>query len=600
MIVPMKKAAILVQPKDSADTIESLRSLGVVHVEHQQLPKGKDISALREDIALIDRVIAVLSQEEFLKAHTPQDSRDLGDWKFTAKHILDLCNRLNQLKNYALTLNARISQWEVWGDFDPEVISAFRSKGIYIRLYQLPVKEIKNLPAKHIAGQAGLPAHVIVKIISTVRGIANCAIISQQEIDIPFKEVTLPKIGLAAMKARLSENNRIIDSIKDEIRQATCYRKLFWRIRQSLEEELKFHQALSGMGQAEGLMYLTGYIPYDAVRPLQETAKKKRWGIMINEPCAEDRVPTLIRNPRWVSIIRPVFKLIELIPGYKELDISLWFLIFFSIFFGMLIGDAGIGLIFLTLIFLAQRKWGPRLRDKSLFVLLYISCACAVAWGMLTGTFFGQEWLPQSVKPLIPALRSDKNIQTICFLLGAIHLSIAHAWRGIIKLPSFTALAECGWILILWGAFFLARMLVLGDAFSAFGKWLFILGAVLVVFFTDPNRNFLKGIGAGFGNLLLNFVNSFTDVVSYVRLFAVGLATVAVADAFNRMAMDVGYNSIIAAVVSSLILLLGHMLNVLLAPMSILVHGVRLNLLEFCNHADVKWSGFAYQPLRKS
>ena len=94
--------------------------------------------------------------------------------------------------------------------------------------------------------------------------------------------------------------------------------------------------------------------------------------------------------------------------------------------------------------------------------------------------------------------------------------------------------------------------------------------------------------------------NSFTDIVSYIRLFAVGLATVAVADAFNKMAMDIGYNSILTGTATSLILLLGHGLNIILGAMSILVHGVRLNVLEFCSHLDINWSGFSYKPLEES
>ncbi len=140
---------------------------------------------------------------------------------------------------------------------------------------------------------------------------------------------------------------------------------------------------------------------------------------------------------------------------------------------------------------------------------------------------------------------------------------------------------------------------MLGYMFPVSGKWLLIFGAALVLFFTNPRRNVVKGIGAGLGNLLLNLVNSFTDVVSYVRLFAVGLATVAIADGFNRMAMEIGFNNIFAALGMALILLVGLLINVILAPLSVLVHGVRLNVLEFCNHADIKWSGFAYKPLRK-
>ena len=144
----------------------------------------------------------------------------------------------------------------------------------------------------------------------------------------------------------------------------------------------------------------------------------------------------------------------------------------------------------------------------------------------------------------------------------------------------------------------MAKTLILGDIFPFFGKWLFIAGSLLVVIFTNPVKNVAKGIASGFGNLALNIVNSFTDVVSYIRIFAVGLATVAIADAFNKMALDVGFSTILTSVASSLILLLGHALNVMLAPLSILVHGVRLNVLEFSGHLDVTWSGTPYKPLK--
>ena len=153
----------------------------------------------------------------------------------------------------------------------------------------------------------------------------------------------------------------------------------------------------------------------------------------------------------------------------------------------------------------------------------------------------------------------------------------------------------------MWGAFFLAKTLILGKEFPSFAKWLFIAGPILVVLFTNLslNKNILKGIGSGFGNLLLNFVNSFTDVVSYIRLFAVGLSTVAIADAFNKMALEIGFNSFLAGLGTVLILFLGHTLNILLGSLAVLVHGVRLNVLEFCSHINMTWSGFSYRPLKE-
>lgn len=585
MIVPMKKVSVIVQSKDATLTVESLRKLGVLHVVNENPPKGKDVDTLKKDIAFINKAVQILSLPEFSKKKTPK--KEVENWELAARHIIDSWKRLDQLEEYLRTLKNIVSDWQVWGDFDPETIKKFKKKNIHVRLYQIPAKEIKKLPQD-----------IIIKKLFTKGGNTGCAIISIGEPEIPFEELDLPKMSIEKARARINKDAEVMKSIKDDIRKHTCYLEDLVSIRKPLQEELKFHEALSGMGESKSLRYIRGYIPYDSVKTLEEEAKKGKWAISISDPSDDDDIPTLVRNPKWVSIIEPIFKLMEVVPGYRELDASLWFLIFFSIFFGMLIGDAGYGLIFFALTIFAQMKWEKRLQGKSVFILFYILSCAAIVWGVLTGTFFGQEWLCQRVEPLIPALRDNKNIQALCFFLGAFHLSIAHMWRAIIKLPSPKALAQVGWIIILWGAFFLAKMLVLGDAFPIFGKWFFVAGPLLVVFFTNPRKNILKGIGSGFGDLLLNLVNSFTDIVSYIRLFAVGLATVAVADAFNKMAMDIGYSTLMTGVATSLILLLGHTLNIILGSMSILVHGIRLNVLEFCSHLDINWSGFSYKPLQ--
>lgn len=588
MIVPMKKAAVIVQPKDAEEAIRKLRSLGVMHVENQQSPAGKDITSLKDDIAMLEKVTGILSAPGLQNSSGIKDATLLKDWRFAAKHIIDIYARADHLEEYGRGLALGIAQWEPWGDFDPESVRELAGKGIKVKLYEIPAEEMDRIPAG-----------VVVKKIAIVKKTAYCVAVSRDDVVLPFKEVQPPKMGLGDMKARLVEDEAIKSSLKKAIRQYTCFAERFRQIHAAFIRELEFHEAVRGMASSEQITYITGYVPFDAVPKLFEEAKKRRWGAYATDPSDEDNVPTMIRNPRWVSIVSPVFKLIEIVPGYKELDISFWFLIFFSIFFGMLIGDAGYGAIFILLTGFAQYKWGKKAKTKSIFYLFYMLSACAIIWGLLTGTVFGQEWLPTWYKPLVPALRDDKTVQALCFLIGAIHMSIAHIWRAILKAPSAAALADIGWTSILWGGYFLARLLVLGESFPAFGSWFFIVGAILVTFFTSPQKNILKGAGEGLGALALNFVNSFTDVVSYIRLFAVGLATVAVADSFNMMARDIGFGSIFAGIATALVLLLGHSLNIVLGPMSVLVHGVRLNVLEFCGHLSITWSGFSYKPLKE-
>ncbi|MBU0895678.1 MAG: hypothetical protein KJ584_03675 [Candidatus Omnitrophica bacterium] len=588
VIVPMKKIAIIVQSEESGRALQRLRSLGALHLEHQSPPSGKNIDSIKDDIASLDKVVNILSSPELAGKSGVRGVRFLKDWRFTAQHILATVARVDHLTEYSRSLIAQVAAWENWGDFDPGALLSLSDKGVNIKLCRIPVKELPDMSEK-----------IIVKTIFTSKETAYCALISREKIALPYKDEGLPKMSLTEMKARLTENDDITRMLKETLRKYTCYLDRYLEIRKAFRKELEFHEALRGMGDAGRLAYVVGYAPRDRVAALKERAKSERWGISITDPSPEDEVPTLLRNPAWIAMINPVFKLLNMVPGYKELDISFWFLIFFSVFFGMLIGDAGIGMIFIILTIFAQARFGKGGKNRSVYYLFYVLSLCAIIWGLLTGTIFGQEWLNAWYKPLVPALRDNRNIQALCFLIGGVHLSIAHIWRAVRKAPSVACLADIGWVLILWGGFFLAMMLVLGESFPAFGSWLFGAGAILVMLFTAPSKNILKSIGAGAGALAANLVNSFTDIVSYIRLFAVGLATIAVADAFNSMAMDVGFGNLFSGIIAALILVVGQALNVVLGPMSVLVHGVRLNVLEFSSHMDIKWSGFKYNPLKE-
>ncbi|MBU1125522.1 MAG: hypothetical protein KKC84_05820, partial [Candidatus Omnitrophica bacterium] len=576
MIVSMKKITVVTQAKDADDAVRALGALGVVHVAHQKNPQSKNINDIQDDCALLRRAWEILPCD---KNATAGISAIPQDWKIRARHIIDLHKRIDQLQEFVRSLAHKIAQWEKWGDFDPAALQELRAKGIYVKLYQIPEKEIKRL-----AGEA------IVKVFFVSAGLAHCAVVSRKEIEIGFKELELPTQSLAKMKARIVEDEKAIGVLQKELTDCQRSCPFLRRVLKEQEKELEFASVLGGMGEARTLAYLRGYVPFDAVGLLEENAKKEHWGLLVEDPGPDDSVPTLLRNPRWVSLINPVFKMLEIVPGYQELDISLWFLVFLSLFFGMLVGDAGYGLVGIITVFLVQQRIKKNIRTPAIFFLFYLFFSCSVAWGLLSGTLFGQQWLDRmGVQPLLPALRNDRNVQVICFFLGALHLSVAHLWRAILKFPSMAAFADLGWTAILWGVFFLANTLILGASLPWFTRWLFIPGIAAVILFTSPQRNLLKGVGAGLGALSLSLVNTFTDVVSYIRLFAVGLAGVAIADAFNAMALGIGFNTLVSGFFTVLILICGHLLNIILAPLSVVVHGVRLNVLEFCSHVDIKW-----------
>lgn len=588
MIVRMKKASVICQAKDAVDTVTELRALGLLHVEHQQQPQGRDISALQEDISLAGAALDILARYSKGAAEPVTEQKRQADWKTSSRHIVDIEKRLDQLAEYSRALNARIAEWEPWGDFEPDRIEALGRRNIFIRFFRIPAKELGTLASG-----------TIVTRISERGGIVNCVITSRQNREFPYQEMHLPKMSLSAMRRKLEQDRGLETALAHDLIKQNAHKRIIQEHKALLEKELEFKQAVAGMGLQGALAYITGYIPFDSVDTLEQAGRDHKWALSLTDPGPEDAVPTLLRNPDWVERIKPVFGLLGITPGYRELDVSLVFLVFFSIFFGILIGDAGYGVVYMALTAWMHSKNRNNPAMANVFPLLYSLASCAIIWGAMTGTFFGQEWLKgKGFSALIPGLNDVKTMQTFCFFLGAFHLSLAHSWRAVLKLPSLSALADIGWVCVLWAAFFLARTLILSEPFPSWGSLLVLSGVALVILFTNPQRNMLRAIGEGLGAIALSLMNNFTDVVSYVRLFAVGLAGVAIAETTNSMAAGLG-NGAAAVVAGALIAGIGHALNIILGPMSVLVHGVRLNVLEFSSHANVSWSGFEYEPLKE-
>lgn len=588
MIVSMKKAIVVTQAKDSSSAVSSLRTLGVLHIEHQQLPKSKDVSSLLERIALLDQALSILSGIKTGPGYVLID-KEAADGQEVSRRIIDLYKHKEQLAEYFRTLSLRIKQSEEWGDFDPQSFADLAKHNIFAALYQIPLKQLDNLPED-----------ITVNKLSVKGGIASCLLLRRSIIDIGIKEVPLPQMSLTQMLKRREHDGQTIRDIDQQLIEQLGYAASLNKIKSALQKELEFQEALGGMGQAETLAYISGYIPFDSIEKLTYRAKQEQWALAITEPSEADSVPTLIRNPRWIAVVSPIFKFLEVFPEYREWDISPVFIFFFSLFFGMLIGDAGYGMIYMLLTFWVHKKTSRKVKDKTIFFLFYLLSLCAIIWGLLTGTFFGQDWfLKIGYKPLVPALNNLSTIQAFCFFVGALHLSIAHIWRAIIKLPSVAALADVGWICVIWSVFLLAKMLILSASFPSFGRWLIISGVSLVVLFNNPQKNILKILNIDLITLTLGLISSFGEVVSYIRLFAVGMAGVAIANAFNAMAAGIGFGNPTALLTSVFVLILGHVLCLALGPLSVLVHGIRLNLLEFSGHANISWSGTAYKPLKE-
>ena len=190
----------------------------------------------------------------------------------------------------------------------------------------------------------------------------------------------------------------------------------------------------------------------------------------MHHPDDPGHVPTLVRNKKPIHISQPLFDFMGTLPGYQEQDVSFVFLLFFSVFYAMIVGDAGYGLIFLT------ATTGLRLKFKKApsepFTLFFVLSIATIIWGAITGTWFGSkaisEWpllKAMIIEPIYSFAGTDaaqKFMMKLTFIIGILHLSVARLLAAGKKLPSLTASAEVGWGLILWCVFFVANQLVLG------------------------------------------------------------------------------------------------------------------------------------------
>lgn len=596
MIVRMKEILLFTSSRSVDETILQLGKLGAVDIKEVNQSGNGTVERRLEAVQRAKKAIATLKDYAKRKSnpndhikYSAKDPKQLIDRVLQTKEIRQKCEeRLNDL-------SLQLNWYQIWGEsVNVKDLAHLKNKGIYLRLYLLEKSSIKTLKDKHTLVQ-----------FSEKNGKIPVVLIARNEFEkLNHKEVSLPQLPFEDIKQQIERKQRQLAEIEIYLNDQATNVKWLEDYLLLLNDHLGMQQTLEGMGNIEGkIKYLKGYIPNGLVDDFMTAAKVNGWGYQVSDPENPEEVPVYIKNPKWISIINPVMKFIDIVPGYKEVDVSIYFLVAFSLFFAMLVGDAGYGFLFLVIAFFLRKKMTPQMQ-----FLIYLLSISTMVWGILSGTYFGSEqiaalpFLKDLVIPNIASFGVDNIsfMMHLSFLIGAIHLTVAHGIRMVQFINSIRALSEVGWIALVWGLFLLTEQLVLGKSMPDWGIWLFVGGAALVALFSVESKNFFKSMGISLANLPLSLISGFSDIVSYVRLFAVGMATAAVAASFNNMILPNGISGMgfINIIMAAIALLLGHGLNIALALMAVMVHGIRLNMLEFAGHLGVQFSGEAYKPFK--
>ena len=603
MIVPMNTLTLLCAAPDRLAALAALRALGCVHVG-LEVRDAEGIRRAAAKVAAVEQAaraleaarkggafvfkpdaaspIAAMDADALLaaarEARPPTSAEEVGT-------LAALATRLAEEASAARSV---LRRYAPFGEVDPAAIAALGGAGIPVTLFKVPAKAAADLgPSSYIlCAEAGFSYGAW---ISAEPLPALCEAIP------PPERSTAASRSLAASCEAASESLRALLAAAEETLRPTLRRE-----RCAAVADRTLAEVSANLRDAGEVAYLRGYVPVRDAPKVLGKARAEGWGVVLGEPEADDpNVPVLLEPPRAFRAIGTVFKGLGILPGYTEGDVSIPFYAFFSLFFAMLVGDAGYGALMLVATLAAAVGLWRKPAARPVLTVFLVFGLSTILWGILSGTYFGiaKDALPACLRalPTVAWLGSDPNMMFLCFLIGATHISIARVWNAILLFPGLKAVGEVGWLCVTWGMFAVVCNIVVAWFAAPVGLLVGLVG-VGVVLILVPLVADIRHEGVNIGMLPLNVISAMGDIISYVRLFAVGLASVKVAENFNAMALglDLPFALRVLAIVA--ILLVGHGLNLAMGALSVLVHAVRLNTLEFSNAKGITWSGQPYAP----
>ena len=619
MILPMKKLTLLVLDSEKQAALKILRNFGAVHIE-------KEAAASETLTELQGQYTKLLQAETLINDAKPKKSgKDAANSRtFSSEALFAEVDEVLQFKAEqsdciaAITkLTGDIETYAPWGNFEPDDIRNLAEKGIFLTAAELSEKSYAALPetVKTIRLASGK---------KTVRFIL-CTETAALPEGLPpdFHPLALPEQSPAAMRAELEKLRKQLPSYKEKIGAKAGILTALHTEMQRLSKEIEFETIHAGMtaipleeNTAEGrqpirLARLSGYVLAEKHQDFAGLAKANGWAFISDDPAEEDAVPTALRHNRFVQLLTPLTDFLGTVPGYREPDISLWFLLFFGIFFAMIFGDAGYGgiLVLLSLIGIGKAKGKGQPAPLAMQMFLYLGLL-TVVWGTATCNWFGipVDYIPAWLKNCsVPAISNateesirNANLMLFCFTLGLVQLTIGHLISIVRNIRSPQILGHIGSIAMLCGMYVVVLSLVVSREQYQINQPVLIAiggGFALNFIFSNYQTGIGQSILESFKNIITMFlgvVNVFADIMSYIRLWAVGLAGSAISATVNQMAGPALGSFLIFLGV--LLLFFGHGLNYIMNVLSVIVHGVRLNTLEFSNHVGLTWAGFKYEP----
>ncbi|MDR1381531.1 MAG: ATPase [Tannerella sp.] len=616
MIVKMDKYAFLVYHKEYDAFLERLRSLGVVHVKETKPTAGHDVIV---KLTAENRRVTVQLEylDGLLKAKTKVDdarqtaaTEPAPDKKRLSPaesgkllgQVEELRDRLDKNRASMLLAEKERDAISAWGDFSYDTLEKLREAGYAATFFTCPESHYDE------AWERDCDIFVINRTQSAVHFIAITPSGAAPSID--ADRAKMPLKDYRHIMAELEAGQKYAETLEAELLDiARNHYDSLKGVKTDIENETAWNNVLvqTDSRADDKLMFLEGWIPVDRTAEMETSLADAGYFCLKQEITDEDDIPVKLKNNRIARLFEPVTKLYSL-PNYHEFDSTPLFAPFFMLFFGMCLCDGGYGLLLILITGYLKRKAGAGMRP----ILSLLQCfgVATLAVGIVTGSFFGVSLVNiEYFSSLKKYFVSSDSLMIISIMIGFFHVMFGKfvaackikAQRGMKH--SLSAFAWIFLILAFAGILALPMMNVtLSPTVRHILYGIAALSALVAFLYNTPGKNVFLNFGSGLWATYNTASGLVGDVLSYIRLYAIGLTGGLLGGVFNTIAIDMtaSINPFVRWLPMLLILLVGHALNIGLSMIGSLVHPLRLVYVEYYKNSEFEGGGNDYKPFKKS
>ena len=590
MVTEMTRYDFILMNRDVDAFLEKLQTMGVVDITRSTKPVDENSEKLSAQAGVYRKAISAL------KGITPAESSEAMKGNI-ASQVLETINERETLIARLSQLYKDVEERKPWGKFSKAGTERLHKMGLTLHFYK----------CKSSAMDPTWPEKYALSEISTDGTYTYFVVVSDSEdYSFPLKELPAPETDYVAVEQEIAEVRASIEDKDALLSQLKCHED---QIKASLEKtvsKLDLHLAqVSGEKAAED--YLTvfeGFAPAETETTLREMLDQEDVFYIAEKAVVDDNPPVKLKNNGFVSMFELLTDMYGR-PKYNEFDPTVFISIFFMLFFAFCMGDMGYGLVLIVASLGLKKLLG---KIAPLGVTLGIATTVV---GFLFHTFFSIDmltwsWLPEAVKKcMLPStIAGYDGTMVLALLVGIVHICLAMIVKTYqaTKTKGFAnSLSTWGWTLLIVGGVVVGGLALMGVMDKAVTKWVVIalgaLSALGIFFLNDLHRNPLLNVGSGLWETYNTATGLLGDVLSYLRLYALGLAGAKLGEAFNAIGQQALGDGGVGWIWFILIVVIGHVLNIAMCVLGAFVHPLRLNFLEFFKNSGYEGSGRNYHPL---